>query len=68
MRGVTKKLIINFAKMLVGVIVRAATPVIEKELEEFLIKWRKKCVETENPWDDMLADFILDILDIEYED
>lgn len=67
MSGVTKKVVLGFAKVLIGVIVRAATPVIEKELEEFLSKWHKKCLATDNPWDDMLSEFLLDIFDIEHE-
>ena len=45
-------------------ILRAVTPEIEKELESFLIKFYGKAMATENPLDDLLARFLLNIFDI----
>jgi len=45
-------------------IVRAITPKLEEELEKFLIKFHGKCLETDNPLDDLLSGFLLRIFDI----
>lgn len=65
--SLTKRAITGFARIIVGVIVRAVTPKLEEELEKFLVSFHEKCLKSENPWDDMLSGFLLEIFDIEYE-
>jgi len=54
------KLILLFLKPVMAVI----TPILRRELEDTLIAYYHKAEETENPWDDFLAGFLLEILDI----
>lgn len=54
------KLILLFLKPVMAVI----TPILRRELEDTLIAYYHKAEETDNPWDDFLAGFLLEILDI----
>ncbi len=56
--------IIKIVSWLLVPILRAVSPLIEEELEKFMVKLYKKAVETENPLDDLLVGFLLDMLDI----
>ena len=40
------------------------TPVLKEELETWLLEFYAKALETENPWDDFVAGFLLDIFSI----
>lgn len=62
--GVTFSWVLKLVLLLLKPILAIITPILRKELEETLIKFYHKAVETENPWDDFLAVFLLEILDI----
>lgn len=64
MASQTVSTIVRIVAMVLGPILRAMTSKIEEELERFLIKFYAKCETTENPLDDLLAGFLLDMLDI----
>ena len=54
------RIVVSVLTPLIGLLTRS----IKEELEGFLIPWYEKCLETENPFDDFLAEFILEILGI----
>ncbi len=56
--------LINIIGMILMPVLRAMTPVIERELEEFLLKMHAKALKTDNPVDDMFTGFLLDMFDI----
>lgn len=53
-------LVVNVMRPLVDII----SPTLRKELEDFLIGFYRRSIETENPWDDFLARFLLRIFDV----
>jgi len=59
--GFAISLIISLLKPIMGVI----SPKLRTELEEFLKDYYKKAMETENPWDDFLANLLLHIFGVE---
>jgi len=56
--------IIKIISWLLVPILRAVSPLIEEELEKFMVKLYVKAEGTENPLDDLLVGFLLDMLDI----
>ena len=56
--------IVKIVSWLLVPILRAVSPMIEEELEKFMLKLYRKAEETENPLDDLLVGFLLDMLDI----
>lgn len=49
-------------------LVKAATPHAIEQLKEALLKFHQAAKETANPYDDLLADFLLDIFGIDNPD
>jgi len=62
--GITLKWVIRLVLLLLKPIMTIVTPTLRKELESFLVAYYKKAEETENPWDDFLALFLLNIFDV----
>jgi len=56
--------LINLIGIILMPVLRALTPRIEEELEEFLLKMHTKALETDNPIDDMFTGLALDLFDI----
>ena len=56
--------IFRIVGMILTPILRSITPQLEQELEKFLVKFYEKAMATENPLDDLLARFLLNIFDI----
>jgi len=56
---------VRIAALVLAPVLRALTPVIEDELEKFLLKLYDRAEKTDNPLDDMFVGMLLDILDIE---
>lgn len=46
-------------------LLKIMTPKIEEALEKFVLDLYRKALETDNPVDDLVVGFLLDILDIE---
>jgi hypothetical protein len=62
--GIAFTWIINLLIKALGALLPILTPIIKRELEEFLTALYKKAVETPNPWDDFVVRFLLRILSI----
>lgn len=62
--GISWYWIIGIAARVLSPVVGVISEELKAELETFLIKYYHKAMETENPWDDFLARFLLRILDI----
>ncbi len=45
-------------------IVSGLTPILRQRLEDFLLDWREIAAETPSPYDDMAADFVLDMFNV----
>ncbi len=57
------KVLSVIAKFL-GLVLPLVTPELRKMLEEFIIKFHEKSLETDNPWDDMLSGFLMKLFAI----
>lgn len=64
----TRKGLIRILILFLTPLLRAITPTLKVELEKFLLKFYAKAMSTENPLDDMLAGFLLNIFDIDEPD
>ncbi len=53
-------LMVNVMRPLVDIV----SPTLRKELEDFMIGFYNRALETDNPWDDFLARFLLRIFAI----
>lgn len=62
--GIGMSWLISMCIALLKVVMPAITPMLRKFLEDALLDYYKKALETENPWDDFLGRFLLRILDI----
>lgn len=62
--GITWTAMLNILVAVLGPILRAVTPVLREQLEEWLIGFYKKAKTTDNPWDDFLAELLLRIFGI----
>ena len=56
--------IVNLLVKVLGGLFPSISEQLRTELQEFLLGYYKKALETPNPWDDFLARFLLRILDI----
>jgi len=56
--------LINLVVSILRPLVDIVSPTLRKELEDFLIDFYNKSMETENPYDDFLARFLLRIFAI----
>jgi hypothetical protein len=62
--GVGFTLIIGILVQIFSTIMPIITPMLKKELEDFLLLMYNKAKETANPWDDFLMKFFLRMLSI----
>ena len=62
--GITLPWLIGLILKLLGPIMKALTPTLREALEGFLLDYYEKAAETDNPWDDFLALFLLNIFGI----
>ena len=62
--GITLPWLIGLILKLLGPIMKALTPALREALEGFLLDYYEKAAETDNPWDDFLALFLLNIFGI----
>ena len=62
--GITLPWLIGLVLRLLGPIMKALTPALREALEGFLLDYYEKATETDNPWDDFLALFLLRIFGI----
>ena len=60
----TWSLIVGLVLKLVTPIMSVVTPTLRHELQDWLVEYYKRAEETSNPWDDILAGFLLDVLGI----
>lgn len=67
-RGITWKRILDLLAMFLKPILNLASPMIKEMLDKFLTAWYKKALETENPADDYLVEFIAGILGLDIMD
>jgi len=65
MAGVNWKWILGIVGFFLKPILKAMTPNLEDELEKALVNLYKKALVTENPVDDLLMSFALEIFDID---
>jgi hypothetical protein len=63
--GISWDWVLSLLAVVVKPIIKAVTPIIRDALEEALLKLYAKAEATENPWDDWLVGFLLDVLAIE---
>jgi len=56
--------LINLIVLILKVILAAVTPILRDALEEFLIQKYLDALQTENPYDELLFEFLLRILSI----
>ena len=59
---------LNIVVLMLRPIFNAITPILRKELEDFLKEYYAKAQESENPWDDYFAEFLCHLLGIEVEE
>lgn len=52
------------AKLVLGPVLKMVSKAIREKYEDVLVDLYLKSLETDNPWDDFFAGFLLDILDI----
>ena len=52
------------AKLVLGPILKLLSKAIREKYEDVLVDLYDKAMETDNPWDDFFAGFLLDILSI----
>lgn len=62
--GVTMTWILKIVLLLLKPILAIVTPILLAELKKALLSFYEHAAETENPWDDFLAEFLLKILGI----
>lgn len=64
------KLAVNnvVAKTLLTEVIGYATPGLSTSLKNAIINFAENAKETPNPWDDLLAAFLLDLFDIDLPD
>ncbi|MBA7710613.1 hypothetical protein ES703_119558 [subsurface metagenome] len=62
--GISWWWLINLIVEILRPLVDIVSPTIRKRLEDFLIDFYNNAIETENPWDDFLARFLLRIFAI----
>jgi len=63
--AITWKLIVSMALKLLIPMLRVVTPVLVAELKTMIQEFYRKALITDNPWDDLLAEFLMEILDID---
>lgn len=68
MKGISWFWIVHIMTNCIRPLVDIVSPTIRKELEDFLINLYNKAIETDNPWDDFLARFLLRIFAIRIPD
>lgn len=62
--GVGFTWIINILMQVFSTVLPVITPMLKKELEDFLLGLYAKAKESSNPWDDFLVKFLLRVLGI----
>jgi len=62
--GIGWSWIIDLLIKALSVVMPILTPTLRKALEDFLLDWYKKALETANPWDDFVARLLLRLLGI----
>ena len=60
----TSELMFKWIAKLLSAILPLVTPAIKKELEKFVVELHEKALKTENPVDDYLTNFLLDVLGV----
>ena len=60
----TSELMFKWIAKLLSAILPMITPAIKKELEGFVIELHEKALKTENPVDDYLTTFLMNILGV----
>ena len=63
--GISLPWLVGLLLKLLRPVMGALTPALKKALDEFLLKFYKDSLETDNPWDDFLALFLLRMFGIE---
>ena len=63
--AITWKVIVSMALKLLIPMLKVVTPVLVQELKSGIQQFYLKALETDNPWDDLLAEFLMEILSVE---
>lgn len=56
--------ILKYVAKVFVTVVKLASPDLVAEMRDWAVKFRKKCETTTNPWDDVLAEAICQILGV----
>ena len=62
--GITLTWILRILLLFLKPVMAVITPILRRELEDAILKFYHKAIESVNPWDDFLAVLLLEILDI----
>jgi hypothetical protein len=57
--------IITIVLAILKPLLKIITPKLEEELKVWIRDFKVKCLATPNPWDDLLAEFLGEIFDVE---